>query len=131
MRIVQNIMQMLLSQAFLHSPYLFQKYRLTNPVDVRYNFNVVALGAWCNGNTWVSKTFVEGSNPSAPASVKSLEALISKGFRLSWQKSGNTRCDKLLLKIDEFFYLFRTFLPKLSLKTVPHFQNRLRLDIIS
>ena len=24
-------------------------------------------GAWCNGNTWVSKTFVEGSNPSAPA----------------------------------------------------------------
>ena len=26
-----------------------------------------AIGAWCNGNTWVSKTFVEGSNPSAPA----------------------------------------------------------------
>ena len=24
-------------------------------------------GAWCNGNTWVSKTFVEGSSPSAPA----------------------------------------------------------------
>ena len=23
--------------------------------------------AWCNGNTWVSKTFVEGSSPSAPA----------------------------------------------------------------
>ena len=30
-------------------------------------------GAWCNGNTWVSKTFVEGSNPSAPA-------MISAGF---------------------------------------------------
>ena len=73
MRIVQNIMQMLLSQAFLHSPYLFQKYRLTNPVDVRYNFNVVALGAWCNGNTWVSKTFVEGSNPSAPAQRETLQ----------------------------------------------------------
>ena len=25
------------------------------------------VGAWCNGNTWVSKTFVEGSSPSAPA----------------------------------------------------------------
>ena len=25
------------------------------------------LGAWCNGNTWVSKTFVVGSNPTAPA----------------------------------------------------------------
>ena len=79
MRIVQNIMQMLLSQAFLHSPYLVQKYRLTNPVDVRYNFNVVALGAWCNGNTWVSKTFVEGSNPSAPAKSKSLEAVEFQG----------------------------------------------------
>lgn len=31
-----------------------------------YNI-AVALGAWCNGNTWVSKTFVEGSSPSAPA----------------------------------------------------------------
>ena len=28
-----------------------------------------SVGAWCNGNTWVSKTFVEGSNPSAPARV--------------------------------------------------------------
>lgn len=28
---------------------------------------VADTGAWCNGNTWVSKTFVEGSNPSAPA----------------------------------------------------------------
>ena len=25
------------------------------------------IGVWCNGNTWVSKTFVEGSSPSAPA----------------------------------------------------------------
>ena len=25
------------------------------------------VGVWCNGNTWVSKTFVEGSSPSAPA----------------------------------------------------------------
>ena len=85
MRIVQNIMQMLLSQAFLHSPYLFQKYRLTNPVDVRYNFNVVALGAWCNGNTWVSKTFVEGSNPSAPARSKNPVEAKSTGFILSFE----------------------------------------------
>ena len=28
------------------------------------------LGVWCNGNTWVSKTFVEGSSPSAPAKQK-------------------------------------------------------------
>ena len=28
------------------------------------------LGEWCNGNTWVSKTFVEGSNPSSPAKKK-------------------------------------------------------------
>ena len=33
---------------------------------IRYNPNRCE-GAWCNGNTWVSKTFVEGSNPSAPA----------------------------------------------------------------
>ena len=30
-------------------------------------FLVPHKGAWCNGNTWVSKTFVEGSSPSAPA----------------------------------------------------------------
>ena len=89
MRIVQNIMQMLLSQAFLHSPYLFQKYRLTNPVDVRYNFNVVALGAWCNGNTWVSKTFVEGSNPSAPAKSKSLETVEFQGSSHVFGKMSN------------------------------------------
>ena len=90
MRIVQNIMQMLLSQAFLHSPYLFQKYRLTNPVDVRYNFNVVALGAWCNGNTWVSKTFVEGSNPSAPAKQRSLVTVELQGFSHVLEQYGKT-----------------------------------------
>ena len=31
------------------------------------NFVRENIGAWCNGNTWVSKTFVEGSSPSAPA----------------------------------------------------------------
>ena len=31
------------------------------------NFVRKNVGAWCNGNTWVSKTFVEGSSPSAPA----------------------------------------------------------------
>ena len=31
------------------------------------------IGAWCNGNTWVSKTFVEGSSPSAPANGTSFE----------------------------------------------------------
>ena len=25
------------------------------------------IGAWCNGNTWVSKTFVVSSNLTAPA----------------------------------------------------------------
>ena len=34
--------------------------------------NLLSKGAWCNGNTWVSKTFVEGSNPSAPAMIESL-----------------------------------------------------------
>ena len=36
----------------------------------RIGFHVIlnkCLGVWCNGNTWVSKTFVEGSSPSAPA----------------------------------------------------------------
>ena len=28
---------------------------------------IVAKLEWCNGNTWVSKTFVEGSSPSSPA----------------------------------------------------------------
>ena len=41
------------------------------PMNVPYNSAVAnAIGAWCNGNTWVSKTFVEGSNPSAPAKRK-------------------------------------------------------------
>ena len=31
------------------------------------------LGVWCNGNTWVSKTFVLGSSPSAPATGTSFE----------------------------------------------------------
>ena len=34
---------------------------------VRECFARAHEGAWCNGNTWVSKTFVEGSSPSAPA----------------------------------------------------------------
>ena len=34
---------------------------------VRERFARAHEGAWCNGNTWVSKTFVEGSSPSAPA----------------------------------------------------------------
>ena len=41
------------------------------------------VGAWCNGNTWVSKTFVEGSSPSAPAKSK---APPVAGF-LSWQNA--------------------------------------------
>ena len=41
---------------------------LDNQIVISYNSAVAnAIGAWCNGNTWVSKTFVEGSNPSAPA----------------------------------------------------------------
>ena len=41
------------------------------------------VGAWCNGNTWVSKTFVEGSNPSAPANSKSLKTRCFRGFLLA------------------------------------------------
>ena len=37
-------------------------------------------GEWCNGNTWVSKTFVEGSNPSSPAEQRSLENFDFQGF---------------------------------------------------
>ena len=44
------------------------KNTLTKWCVFSYNATVAnAIGAWCNGNTWVSKTFVEGSNPSAPA----------------------------------------------------------------
>ena len=42
-------------------------------------YNGKALGAWCNGNTWVSKTFVEGSNPSAPAR-KDADVIVSVSF---------------------------------------------------
>ena len=38
-----------------------------------------AVGQWCNGNTWVSKTFVEGSSPSCPARRLSLEAVALQG----------------------------------------------------
>ena len=41
-------------------------FSLDTQTGLGYNI-AVALGAWCNGNTWVSKTFVEGSSPSAPA----------------------------------------------------------------
>ena len=44
------------------------KNTLTKWCVISYNATVAnAIGAWCNGNTWVSKTCVEGSNPSAPA----------------------------------------------------------------
>ncbi len=33
---------------------------------------------WCNGNTWVSKTFVEGSNPSSPAKAKILSMHVGR-----------------------------------------------------
>ena len=39
-----------------------------------------AKGEWCNGNTWVSKTFVEGSNPSSPAKQKARESVDSGLF---------------------------------------------------
>ena len=55
---------------------------LTNALRINIITSVVAGGAWCNGNTWVSKTFVEGSNPSAPASKESLKLLRFKDFRL-------------------------------------------------
>ena len=41
---------------------------------------VADLGAWCNGNTWVSKTFVEGSNPSAPADKQNPADIKPAGF---------------------------------------------------
>ena len=43
-------------------------FSLDTQTGLGYNI-AVALGAWCNGNTWVSKTFVEGSSPSAPANL--------------------------------------------------------------
>ena len=44
------------------------------------------IGAWCNGNTWVSKTFVEGSSPSAPANGKPLKTLRFRGFLLAQKR---------------------------------------------
>ena len=36
------------------------------------------IGAWCNGNTWVSKTFVVSSNLTAPAKI--LEHFVPNGM---------------------------------------------------
>lgn len=51
-------------------------FSLDTQTGLGYNI-AVALGAWCNGNTWVSKTFVEGSSPSAPAK-QALKFLVSR-----------------------------------------------------
>ena len=53
-------------------------FSLDTQTGLGYNI-AVALGAWCNGNTWVSKTFVEGSSPSAPA-TEPLKILCFQGF---------------------------------------------------
>lgn len=55
---------------------------LDKPSRFPYNVPVACLGAWCNGNTWVSKTFVEGSNPSAPADAQTLQDQRLQGFSL-------------------------------------------------
>ena len=48
------------------------------------------LGVWCNGNTWVSKTFVEGSSPSAPAKQKrSGFSRVVFAFQIKGKKDSN------------------------------------------
>ena len=42
------------------------------------------LGVWCNGNMPVSKTVLEGSSPSTPATVKSLEITFLMWFPSSF-----------------------------------------------
>ena len=65
-----------------------QKIALTKWYVFSYNATVAnAIGAWCNGNTWVSKTFVEGSNPSAPASVRALKPLSFKALTRFWHNN--------------------------------------------
>ena len=34
------------------------------------------IGAWCNGNTWVSKTFVVSSNLTAPAVMVFVQSVV-------------------------------------------------------
>ena len=60
---------------------------MTNLESPRIILPVAGTGAWCNGNTWVSKTFVEGSNPSAPAAKESLETVAFQGSFLRTAKS--------------------------------------------
>ena len=48
--------------------------------------------------------------------VRALKPLSFKALLMFWQDSELTRCDKLLLKIDEFFWLFQTFFAKRTVK---------------
>ena len=57
-------------------------FSLDTQTGLGYNI-AVALGAWCNGNTWVSKTFVEGSSPSAPAIVGRFDSFRRLTFFVS------------------------------------------------
>ena len=55
------------------------------PCSIIFLVRSANVGAWCNGNTWVSKTFVEGSSPSAPATWIGPESLDS-GPILVWTR---------------------------------------------
>ena len=67
MQIMLITMQILHELSFVN---VNVKTLLTNLSSIRIMQSVATKGAWCNGNTWVSKTFVEGSNPSAPAKTR-------------------------------------------------------------
>ena len=57
------------------------------------------IGAWCNGNTWVSKTFVVSSNLTAPAKI--LEHFAPNGM-LYFCAVCSTTFRRILYKRDPF-----------------------------
>ena len=71
---------------------LFCRLSLTTPL-LSYILIPVAqvLGEWCNGNTWVSKTFVEGSNPSSPACTGNPGSICFRDFSVPF----TSRCSSV------------------------------------
>ena len=93
---------------------------MTNCIICAIIYLLFTEGEWCNGNTWVSKTFVEGSSPSSPAERESLETLMLQGFSCIYTLlSARKRCTIIHLILHHFPYLFSTFflkLPSITLK---------------
>ena len=77
-------------------------------------------GQWCNGNTWVSKTFVEGSSPSCPAWQKSLESVDSQGSSGFWRPFRFSQILQIVLDFHRFSPTFFMFFwrnsPQIALK---------------